>query len=108
MLDYARKLDKKCPKIKFEKLCPKTCPELISILENLLLINPFFRSSASEAIKWKIFNVIRDKKKEQSSNVKLKLDVDSDEAFDYEKCVSKVYDLKAYKKILKKTVDTVH
>ena len=80
----------------------------MSVLENLLLLNPFFRSSASEALKWKIFNGIRHKSKEQSSPVKLKLDVDRDDAFDYEKLESKKYNLKAYKAILAETVEKVH
>lgn len=72
-----------------------------------MYLNPFFRSSASEALKWNIFDKIRQKSKEQSSPIKIKLELDRDDAFEYEKLQSKKYDNKAYKVILAKTVEKV-
>jgi hypothetical protein len=77
-------------------------------LDNFLLINPYFRSSASESLKWKVFSEIRDKSKETSAPGKLKLIIDRNDAFDYEKCESTKFDLKSYKKMIKETVFVVH
>ena len=63
-------------------------------------MNPFFRSSASEALKWKIFDKIRDKHLESSAPTKLNLDVDRDDAFDYEKLDSTKFVLKDYKQMV--------
>ena len=63
-------------------------------------MNPFFRSSASEALKWKIFDKIRDKHLESSAPTKLYLDVDRDDAFDYEKLDSTKFVLKDYKQMV--------
>jgi uncharacterized protein YaaR (DUF327 family) len=108
MLDYAKKLDKRTSKIKFGKLLPKNSPEFVEILDNFLLVNPYFRSSASESLKWKVFRDVRNKSKEASAPGKLKLLVDRNDAFDYEKCESTRFDLSAYKKIIKETVIAVH
>ena len=84
MLEYVKKISKKTPKVKFSKVCPHVSEDLASILDNLLLLNPYFRCSASESLKWKMFNQIRDKSMETSAPFKLNLDVDRDDAFDYE------------------------
>jgi hypothetical protein len=54
----------------------------------LLVLNPYFRSSAREVIKNKIFDDIRIPFNEKQSEVKLKLSVDQDEAFDYDKGIT--------------------
>ena len=104
MRGYAQSLNKGSKKIDFKKIFPKNSPEVVETLDHLLLINPYFRSSATEAIKWKIFDKVRDKKNEGSAPSKIHLDIDRDEAFDYKKCVSKKYSLKDYKDIVKDMV----
>ena len=47
---------------------------------------------------------MRDKKNEGSAPNKIYLDIDRDEAFDYEECVSKKFSLQDYKDIVKDMV----
>ena len=76
--------------------------DLIKLLKQLLMFNPFYRCSASEALKNEIFDSIRDSKKEKSCHTKITLEIDSDEAFDYEKGSSPIFKLKDYQKIIEK------
>ena len=64
------------------------------------MLNPFYRYSASEALKNPVFDEIRESKKEKSSHTKINLEIDSDEAFDYEKGSSPLFKLKDYQKII--------
>lgn len=80
---------------------------MIDILDKLLCLNPYFRSSASEAVKWKVFDEFNNKKKSNAPR-KLKLEVDRDDAFDYEKSQSKKYVLKDYKQMVFEIADKVH
>ena len=50
----------------------------------LLEFNPYYRWSASECLKSKYFDDIRNPELEESSSKKIMLDVDKDDAFDYE------------------------
>ena len=44
---------------------PSQYKEIIDLMQNLLNFNPFFRMSAYEALKCKIFDSVRDVKKEK-------------------------------------------
>ena len=57
---------------------PNTNKELINILEQMLEINPYFRPTAGELLKNKIFDEIRIRENEQMSrgNFKIQLDFD--------------------------------
>jgi serine/threonine protein kinase len=59
-------------------------PELVKILNSLIQVNPFYRPTAFELLKNPIFDEYRDKKNEQCPFNKLMVDIDQDEAFDYE------------------------
>ena len=65
--------------------------ELIEIVDKLLNLNPFFRESAAELIKLKVFDEVREKKSEKKASLKIKLDIDQDCAFDYDAGVSHKY-----------------
>lgn len=100
-IQYVKNIALKCSKQDLaEKLPECHNKDLISLLKKLLELNPFYRCSATEAISSNIFNMIRDKKKEKSSPIKLFLEIDNGEDFDYEKGVSKTYNIGDYKKII--------
>lgn len=63
---------------------------------SLIELNPYFRQSALECLKDPIFDKIRIQACEQSAAEKLKLDIDRDEAFDYDSGKSKIYTHKDY------------
>jgi len=67
MADYAQKLNKGKEKVDFKKDFPENSESLVDVLNNLLCLNPFFRASASEALKWAIFKDFRVKSKDSSS-----------------------------------------
>ena len=66
----------------------------------ILKFNPFFRLSASELLKCKLFDSVRDKEMERSAPYKIQLDVDRENSFDYELGHSKKFVLKDYQKII--------
>ena len=57
---------------------------LKDILRNLLTVNPYFRWTASECLSHPVFDDIRENDHELTAKKKLKLAVDSDDAFNYE------------------------
>ena len=97
MIDYAVNLDKKTSKRDFQEAFPETSPDLIALLESLLLVNPYYRFSATESIKSKIFDQCRIKAQEASAPQKFILDIDRDDAFNYEIGKSEKYDLETYR-----------
>ena len=77
------------------------------LLDWLLQFNPFFRCSASEATKSTAFSNIRKKKNEFTAADKIKLDIDSDGAFDYETGQSVIFSVKDLKMKIQKEVEEV-
>jgi hypothetical protein len=77
------------------------------LLDWLLQFNPFFRCSASEAIKSSAFKDIRKKKTEFVASDKIKLDIDAEGAFDYQAGQSFKYNFDDYKSIILKEVEEV-
>ena len=62
----------------------ETVPEgLKEIMKNLLMINPYFRWSASECLAHPIFDELRVKDLEIIASKDIKLATDQDGAFDY-------------------------
>ena len=57
---------------------------LKDIMRNLLTVNPYFRWTASECLSHPVFDDIRESDHDLTANKKLKLVVDSDDAFNYE------------------------
>ena len=53
------------------------------IIQNLLCFNPYFRWSVNECLASPIFDDVRSEKLENSATHKIKLDVDTDDAYDY-------------------------
>ena len=78
------------------------------ILNNLLLINPYFRWTASECLAHPMFDDIRDSDAEVTSSKKLKLDVDQCDAFNYEEGISKKYKTNDYMQILLIEAEIIH
>ena len=107
-LDFALKLNRSSKRVDFKSEFPNNSDSLVGILDNFLQLNPFFRSSASEALKWKIFDKIRDKRKECSAPENLHLEVDRDDAFDYEKLESTKFVLKDFKQMVFDLAQKVH
>lgn len=58
--------------------------ELTAILKSLLEFNPFYRASAKDCLKSKIFDKIRVPALEEDAPFKITLDIDKEGAFDYE------------------------
>ena len=54
------------------------------LLRNLLCFNPYFRWSINECLQAPIFDDLRSEDLEKSATDKIKLEVDSDDAFNYE------------------------
>ena len=52
----------------------------------MLEFNPWFRKSPKELLKMKVFDQIRHHKMEQDAPFKIHLEIDQDDAFDYENC----------------------
>ena len=70
------------------------------MLENILKLNPYHRWSASELLKLQIFDEFRDPEMEASAPFKILLEIDRDEAFDYEDSVSHKYSMSNYKEMI--------
>lgn len=85
------KAEKSGKKRHFLKDVSGSSTELKDMLENLIQLNPYFRWTPSELLKLPFFNDLRIPELEKSAPHKLKLDVDSDAAFDYENGESKMY-----------------
>ena len=66
----------------------------------MLEINPYFRKSAKELIKFPIFDQIRRPKLEENAPQKLKLLVDSEDAYDYLKGDSNKFTTEDYLNII--------
>mmetsp|Transcript_34686 Transcript_34686/g.53173 ORF Transcript_34686/g.53173 Transcript_34686/m.53173 type:complete len:96 (+) Transcript_34686:1095-1382(+) len=75
--------ESKHEKIKFDLEFPGVQPELTKLLEQCLEFNPYFRSSAEELLKNKIFDKIRDVKMEAPASSPCVLPIDEDGEFDY-------------------------
>ena len=70
--------------------------------------NPFFRQSARELLKNAYFDDIRILKNEMHAPFKLKLDIDADGSFDYEKGNSKIFSKADYQQKIKKLIAECH
>lgn len=99
-LDYIHTLRPNSCKIEFKKEFPFTTPEILDILENMLEFNPSFRKSAGELLKNKVFDKIRKPQMEEPAPFQIKLAIDENGAFDYEKCKSDKFSMEDYKRIL--------
>lgn len=93
MLKYVKNLDKKGKKTEFDEVFGNNSKDLLNILNWTIQFNPYFRNSASECIKTKLFDEVRNKKREISAPYKITLDIDRDDAFDYTNGVSNKYTL---------------
>jgi hypothetical protein len=62
----------------------------------LLKLNPYFRCSASELLKHSVFDKYRNPNMERSAPYKIKLDIDKDDAFDYDTGKSPIFSLNEY------------
>ena len=67
---------------------PDVSKELVALVKRMLEFNPFFRISAADALKSKLFDGIRVPQFEQPSPKKVVIDGFLDESFDYNKFTS--------------------
>ena len=81
---------------------------MIDMLCSLIKLNPYFRKSASEIIKDSIFDDLRLPMMEKSAPFKLRLEVDQDDAFDFEKGISLKYDMNDYRTIVECEAQIIH
>ena len=69
-------MQKNLPKIDYEKEFQFTDPLILKILEKMLDFNPFFRKEAGDLLKNKVFDEIRNPKKEKPASEKIIMDID--------------------------------
>jgi len=74
----------------------------------LITLNPYFRFSASECLRSKLFDSVRMLQNEKSAPSKLILDVDTEDAFDYTIGKSTKYVIEDYVKMIEKEIEEVH
>ena len=84
---------------------PHAQPEILEMLSQMLSINPFFRPTAKECLSNPIFDAVRDTTKEVSISQKIKLEIDSDEAFDYDSGGSGMFTVNDYTQIILNEVE---
>mmetsp|Transcript_40448 Transcript_40448/g.61701 ORF Transcript_40448/g.61701 Transcript_40448/m.61701 type:complete len:85 (+) Transcript_40448:1223-1477(+) len=73
----------------------------------MLQFNPFYRKSASELLKLKVFDKVRSAKMEAAPSEKLLIPVDAPDCYDYEENCNKKFDLSDFKSMLKEEQDLV-
>lgn len=83
-------------------------PTIVEMMTWLIQLNPYFRCSASELIKHKIFDRVRQPLHERSSPIKINLEIDQDNAFDYDLGSSLIFTLKQYQTKLLNEVSRIH
>ena len=69
-----------------ESTFPLTHPDLISLLKVLTEFNPYFRATASDCLKHKIFDQIRIPELERPAPYKIKISNDLSNMYDYDEC----------------------
>ena len=99
-----------------EKL-PERYKELVDILQNMMSFNPFFRMTALESLQCKVFDPVRDPKREKiikelnkqklSKKYQIELPVDADDAFDYENSSNAKYTVDDLKSILAREIKEI-
>ena len=104
----------KCKRIELSVKYPTATPEVIDFMNKLLVFNPFFRMTALEAIQCKVFDSVRNVKKEsiiqqisKSAIHDIKLEVDRDDAFDYENTSNAKFSVDDLKSILAKEIKEI-
>jgi len=76
--------------------------------DDILKFNPFFRVSASELLKSKVFDEYRINKNEKSAPEKILLEIDRDESFNYESGKSEKFTFTDYRNIVKTEANEIH
>ena len=78
------------------------------LLLNMLCFNPYFRWSINECLQSPVFDDIRSEQLETSATHKIKLEVDADDAFDYEEGKSYKFTRLEYLNILLNEAEETH
>ena len=68
-------------------------PELVKILEYLIKVNPYNRSTAFEILKSPLFDKMKNEITKSKVFKKLQINIDSDDAYDYESDRSTKYNI---------------
>ena len=105
--DYLTTLQSTETKINFTLEYPKTHERLCNTLDSMLQFNPYFRGTASDLLKNKIFDNIRDPKMEEPAPFKIVLEYDEANCFDYSECKSKTHDLEDLKRIFRQEIELI-
>lgn len=79
------------------KLFRHSSTELVDLLQSMLEFNPYFRFSAQECLKNKIFDKVRVLQLEKPAPSKIKLKIYEENVYDYEKCKPLKYSVNDYK-----------
>ena len=74
-------------------------------MSQCLEFNPCFRYSATECISSSCFDFCRDKDTQKSGKVKFILDIDSEDAFNYDTGKSEKYSFRDYQNMIKIEID---
>lgn len=71
----------------FEAKFPHIDKELVLFLKKILTFNPLMRPSAKECLANPIFDSLRVKALEDAADIKIKMEMDDLDMFDYEECI---------------------
>ena len=93
----------------FKKTFPMTHADIISILQNLLEFNPYFRKKPEDLLKMGIFDKHRADHKEflVPPTIQIKLEIDEKKAFNYEKSEFSKLTIQDLKNLLLNEVDII-
>ena len=87
----------------------KNCsPGLQELLLSMLELNPYFRSSIKECLNFEIFDAIRVRDLEEDAPWKIHLDVDQEDAFNYDNVDQSPYNINDYRKKIIKEINKLH
>lgn len=86
---------------------PNANPDLLELLASMLRFNPYFRVTAQEALKSKVFDDIRVAHFEKTSHHKIQLELYEDGAYDYKNHTDHMLRMKDLRKTLAKEMKKV-
>jgi serine/threonine protein kinase len=87
IVNYTQSLQDSIQAFMLESKFPHIDKEIVELLKQMLIFNPLKRPSAKECLNSSIFDSLRVKALEQDADIKVKLELDLLDLFDYEECV---------------------
>lgn len=86
IVNYTQSLQDSVDLIQLDAKFPHVNKDLVEFLKKLLIFNPKKRPSAKECLENSIFENLRVKQLEQDADIKITLELDDLDLFDYEEC----------------------